>query len=82
MSLILGLSATFLTTVSFLPQTLKLIKTRDTKSISLVMYCIYNVGIVLWIIYGLQVSDTPIIISCSVTFIFSMTILLMKIFYK
>ena len=46
---IIGLIAACLTTSSFLPQVLMVIKTKDTKSISLKMYSIFVIGTALWI---------------------------------
>ena len=78
---ILGLTAAFLTTGSFLPQVIKTIKTKKTEDISLVMYSILSVGILLWLIYGIWIKDFPIIIANFISFIFNITILFLKIKY-
>lgn len=70
------------TTISFLPQAIKVIKTRHTKDISLGMYAILNAGVLLWIIYGFSIGDLPIIGSNVITIAFTMTILIMKLKYK
>jgi MtN3 and saliva related transmembrane protein len=49
---VLGYIAAFLTTAAFFPQTIKTIRTRDTKSISLAMYVLFTSGIALWLWYG------------------------------
>ena len=51
---IIGLVAAFITTASFLPQVFKTYKTKDTSGLSLTMYLTFFVGIVLWLIYGLE----------------------------
>ena len=53
--MIIGAIAACLTTFSFVPQVIKVVKTKDTKSISLVMYLMSCTGIFLWMIalYGL-----------------------------
>lgn len=79
---IIGLVAAICTTSSFLPQALQVIKTRHTKDISLPMYILLNIGVLLWLIYGLMISDFPIIIANAITIIFSSIILFMKIKYK
>ncbi len=76
---IIGNIAALLTTVSFLPQAIKTIKTKDTKSLSLPMYMLFVIGVFLWIIYGLYSKQTPIIIGNIITFIFTAVILSYKL---
>lgn len=78
----IGYFAAIMTTFSFLPQTLKTIKERDTKSISLVMYTMFTLGVFSWFIYGLLNGDLPIIVANLITFIFAITILTLKLKYK
>jgi len=79
---ILGLTAAALTTISFLPQAVKAIRTRKTKDLSLLMYFVLATGILLWLIYGLMINDLPLILANSVTFALALTILILKIKYK
>lgn len=76
---IIGLIAAACTTISFLPQALKSIKTRQTKDISLTMYSLFTTGIVLWLVYGIFIRDFPLIAANIVTLIFTLIILVMKI---
>lgn len=78
MSLIGNLAAC-LTTVSFLPQAVKTIKSKDTRQLSLPMYALFVAGVALWIVYGLWVHSTPIIVGNVVTFILAGTILMVKL---
>jgi MtN3 and saliva related transmembrane protein len=80
--LLLGLLAATLTTVAFVPQLIKVIKTRSTHDISLAMYIVVCTGVLLWLIYGLLVHDTPLIVANSVTFVLAGIILIMKIRLK
>jgi MtN3 and saliva related transmembrane protein len=75
----LGYLAAFLTTISFLPQTIKSIKEKNTDGISLVMYSLFTLGVFLWMAYGLYVKDIPIAAANSITFVFSLTILVLKV---
>ena len=79
---VLGMVAACLTTYAFLPQAIIVIKTKNTKAISLVTYIVLNIGIILWFIYGLILGEIPIILANFVTFIFTLTILILKIKYK
>lgn len=79
---ILGLIAAALTTISFLPQAMKTIKTRHTKDLSLIMYSVLTFGIFLWLVYGILINDLPIIMANGITLIFCIIILSMIIKYK
>lgn len=79
---IVSLVAGTLTTVSFLPQAIKTIRSRDTKGISLFMYVIFTAGVLLWLIYGLATSQWAIIISNLITFLLASVILVLKIRFR
>lgn len=79
---IIGLTAAVCTTTSFLPQAIKTIQTKHTKDISLPMYIILNVGVLFWLIYGLLITDWPVIIANAITIIFTSTTLFMIIKYR
>lgn len=79
---ITGLVAAALTTVSFLPQVIKILKTRHTKDISLLMYIVFTTGVLLWLIYGILLKEMPIIIGNGITLIFVIIVLVFKIRYK
>jgi MtN3 and saliva related transmembrane protein len=79
---IFGYLAAILTTISFLPQAIKTIKEKNTEGISLVMYSLFTSGVLMWLVYGIFVKDTPIIIANSITLILAVTILALKIKYS
>ncbi|MFH1190534.1 MAG: SemiSWEET transporter [Candidatus Omnitrophota bacterium] len=70
------------TTVSFLPQVIKVYRTRHTKDLSLTMYVVFSCGVFLWFVYGAHIHSWPIMIANGVTFILSMYILAMKVKYR
>ena len=78
----IGFIAAALTTISFIPQAYKVIKTKDTTGISLGMYILFVLGVLRWLIHGIQVQDWPLILSNSITFVLSSIILAFKIKYK
>ena len=78
----IGFFAAFCTTVAFLPQAIKVYKTKSTKDISLYMFLIFTVGVLSWLIYGLIINDLPVILANAVTLILSFFILIYKIRYK
>ena len=78
----IGFLAAFCTTVAFFPQAVKVWKTKSTRDISLYMFIIFTIGVFSWLIYGITISDLPIILANSVTLILSLFILFYKIRYK
>ncbi len=75
----IGSVAATLTTVSFIPQVLHTIKTKDTKAISLGMYIMFTLGVALWLVYGILLGSWPMIISNVITVTLAIIILTMKI---
>lgn len=78
---IIGLIAGALTTVSFLPQVVRIWRTKQTRDLSLLMYLILCMGIALWVVYGIFSKSLPVIIANSVVIVFCLYILMMKIKY-
>ena len=74
----IGYAAAFLTTVSFLPQAWKTIKTRNTDGISVLMYLCMVVGVFFWLVYGVLLGAPSIIIANAITFVLSLAICIMK----
>lgn len=76
---ILGLLAAIFTTGANIPQTIKVIKTRSTKSLSAATYGMLFTGGVLWVIYGSIRRDIPVILANSVAGTLCGIILFMKL---
>ena len=79
---IIGLLAAFSTTVSFLPQAVKTIRTKNTTGISMSMYAVFTAGTLLWLIYGIMLPSFPVALANGVTFILAAIILVYKLKYK
>lgn len=77
-----SICAGIMTTVSFMPQAIKTIRTKNTKGISLIMYIVLIAGLFLWFIYGMYLKNISIIFSNLITLIFASIILVMKIRFK
>lgn len=74
-----GYLAAVMTTLAFVPQAAKTIRSKDTRSISLGMYVVFTIGIAFWLVYGIALNSMPMILSNIVTFLLSATILGMKL---
>lgn len=76
---IIGSLAGVLTTIAFLPQIVRIHRTKETRDLSFSMYAILTVGVFLWALYGLILKSVPIVLANTVVFILSLYILSMKI---
>jgi len=66
---IIGVLAAIVSTINQLPQAWKTIRSKDTHSLSLVMYSMVWIATVLWLTYGILKKDTPLILSNSISII-------------
>ncbi|EGV32649.1 hypothetical protein ThidrDRAFT_1134 [Thiorhodococcus drewsii AZ1] len=76
---LLGYAATFLTTAAFVPQVVQILRTRDTRAISLGMYLLFCAGVAMWALYGLLLTAWPIILANGVTLLLALVVLAYKL---
>jgi len=79
---ILGLAAAVLTTGANFPQAYKVIKTKSTKSLSLVSFLMLFCGSITWVVYGFYRDDIPVILANGIAGCLHGTILFIKITSK
>ena len=79
---IVGLLATIIITVCYIPQIRPTYKTKDVSGISLGMYCTLALGVFLWLVYGILQVDTFLIICNALCLIMILSILTMKLMYS
>lgn len=79
---LVGLVAGCLTTGSFIPQVVKILRTRDVSGISLLMYIAFTFGVLLWLIYGVINGQIAVIAANGITLALAGIILGMKIRYR
>jgi len=77
-----GYFAAILTTLAFLPQLIKTLKTRKAEDVSLITLIMFLTGVLSWIIYGYKISSFPILIANIITFILNLLILIFKITFS
>lgn len=58
---IIGIIAGILTSISMLPQLIKVIKEKEVKDISGLMIALLIAGLSCWVVYGIMIKDIPII---------------------
>lgn len=74
----IGLIAGTLTTISFLPQVRKSWQSRSVGDLSMAMLTTFTVGVFLWMVYGLTLGATPVIVSNGVTLVLALALVGMK----
>lgn len=76
---ILGFAAAALTSLCWLPQAWRTIRTRDTRAISLWTQSLFAAGTTLWLSYGLQIGSWPVVFANALTLVLVLVILTMKL---
>lgn len=71
--------ASLLTAVQLIPQTIRAIRAKNLKSISLTTFSLTSLTAFLWILYGAHIHDVAIIFANTITFVCAITIVLLKI---
>ena len=73
--------AAILTTGAFVPQALHIIRHKETKAISLVMYVAFAAGVAMWLLFGVLLGNWPIMVSNAITLALTLAIVGMKLRY-
>lgn len=79
---IVGIAAGVFTSVSLLPQLIKMIKTKKAEDISLFYLIMLLTGLGLWITYGFMREDKPIIFTNIFSFLINLTLIILGVRYK
>ena len=78
---LVGGCAATVTTLCWVPQALRILRTRDTRAISLVTQAAFTFGIALWLVYGLLIESWPVTIANVITLGIVGAILALKLRY-
>lgn len=74
----LGLVAGAITTAAGVPQVVRAYRTRHTRDISIWQPVLLNVGMTLWLIYGLALGDMPLIVANAFSIVCYSALIIMK----
>tara|TARA_B110000967_G_scaffold27894_1_gene25843 strand:- start:264 stop:533 length:270 start_codon:yes stop_codon:yes gene_type:complete len=74
---IIGFIAAILTTSSFLPQLIKVWKTKSSKGVSTLMYFVMLLGVILWGVYGYLIESKSVLIANIVAGLLQIVILIL-----
>ena len=75
----IGTAAGGLTTVAFVPQVVKTLRTRRTRDISTAMWLLFCAGVSLWLVYGVMLAAWPIIVANLLTLMLAALVLAVKL---
>ncbi len=78
----LGLIAGALTTLAFLPQIIKTYRSKSADEVSFATFTMFAVGVALWDLYGIKIHSIPVVVANSITFILSLSIVIMKVIFS
>jgi MtN3 and saliva related transmembrane protein len=76
---VIGAIGATLTTIAFVPQVIQIWRSKSARDISLPMYSSFTLGVVCWLIYGVMISSTLIIVTNVITLILATAVILMKL---
>lgn len=78
---LIGGLAAVLTTLCWLPQAWKILRSRETRDLSLTAYLAFAGGVALWLVYGVLIGSIPVIMANAVTLVLLLGILSLKLRY-
>lgn len=78
---LIGISAAFLTALSFVPQIIKAYRTKRMKDVSRYLMILFTTGSILWIIYGIAHNDLVIVGANTTAAVFNMVLLYYSFVY-
>ena len=74
-----GFVAAALTTIAFLPQLMKVVRTKSATDVSLSTLLLFMTGLLFWIGYGWRTHSLPILLANIITFVLNISILFFKL---
>lgn len=81
-NLALGAVAATLTTLAFIPQVVKVFRSRSARDISLPTFSALVVGTTLWLIYGILQGDVPLIAANAISLCLVSAVVWAKLKFK
>jgi MtN3 and saliva related transmembrane protein len=73
--------AAMLTTAAFIPQAYKIIHSGETAGVSLLMHVTFAAGVAFWFALGMILWNWPMMIANAVTFVLTVVIIIVKLYY-
>ncbi len=77
----IGSTAAVCTTISFLPQLIRVWRRKSARDISLLMFLLFSFGVACWLVYGIGIGSGPITVANALTLALALAILVLKLRY-
>jgi MtN3 and saliva related transmembrane protein len=77
----IGSTAAICTTLSFLPQLIRVWRSKSAGDISLTMFLLFSFGVACWLVYGVGIGSAPVIAANAATLALALAILSLKLRY-
>jgi len=81
-TVVLGIVAGIFTSISLLPQLIKILKEKRVEDLSVTMFVTLMIGLCLWIGYGIIKKDMPIVVTNAFSVALNLFILVLRNKYK
>lgn len=78
---LIGSTAAFCTTISLLPQLVRVWRRKSARDISFIMFLLFSFGVMCWLIYGIGDHSVPMVVGNGVTLALAIGILVLKVRY-
>lgn len=79
---LIGITAALLTTFGFVPQIIKMHRTKSARDISPVTLFQFSAGTILWTLYGYHIGDVIVIAANVISFIILVVAIILYNFYS
>lgn len=76
---LVGYAAAALTTLSWVPQLQRTWRTRSAADLSFGMLATFTSGVALWLLYGLAVGSSPVVVANGVTLVLALALVALKV---
>jgi MtN3 and saliva related transmembrane protein len=77
----IGSVAATCTTISFVPQLVRVWRRKSARDISLIMFLFFSFGVACWLVYGIGIGSGPITAANAITLALALAILVLKLRY-
>jgi MtN3 and saliva related transmembrane protein len=78
----IGLVAGAITSAAVVPQVVRTYRTRHARDISIWQPVLLDIGMLLWLIYGVFLKDMPLILANGFSIVCNTLLIGMKIYFK
>ncbi|MCD6062747.1 MAG: hypothetical protein K0R82_658 [Flavipsychrobacter sp.] len=78
----IGIAAGIFTGTSMIPQLVKTVKEKNADGVSAAMLAVLMIGLALWVWYGIEKEDWPIIITNAFSFVINLAIAILRLVYR